>query len=540
MAAANYTTELTSQEVFTDDTGTSFVLVSSGGGGQNSLTQPETDDYIQGSNSVSRNPFSSSARGMTIPITAQTITSGDAVWIWAKADVSKALETFASPADAEGAGVQVLIGGGSALNSLDRYYVDGSETYDLGGWRCYVVDPNNITPDVDNSQTSFTNFGVIWNVPADGPSKGFPFKIDAIRIGKFFTITDGDLANGYATFLGLSNTANADANRWGCFNFANGVYTMQGTMQLGSTTTAVDFRDSNRAIFIADTPKVNSTFNGIEVNQATSRVDWTNISISSLANTTYGSLATSKGSFVVNDNADINFESCTFVDMATFGFLSNSTVNATTFRGCGQITQSQAAITNCTISGSTATSAVLLDPTNAGSKFNNNDFTSSGTGHAIEITSGTSCDLSNITYSGYSGTPGQVSSTPDGNEAVYVNIGSGSYTLNITGGDSPSVRTAGATVTIEQSANITVEGLVAGSEVRFYVGTNPATNTEVAGVENSGTSFGPFSQSVAGQAGYYVIFALGYRDIYVDYTYKSTDDTIAVQQVIDRVYENPV
>jgi len=125
-----------------------------------------------------------------------------------------------------------------------------------------------------------------------------------------------------------------------------------------------------------------------------------------------------------------------------------------------------------------------------------------------------------------------------GNEAVYVNVGSGVFTVNVSGGDVPTIRTAGATVNVAASAQITVEGLKPNSEVRFYLGTDPSTSTEVAGVENSSTSFS-FSQSVAGQAGYYVIFAIGYRDIYIPYTYKSTDDTIPVQQVIDRVYENP-
>lgn len=527
MAAPSYTTELTSQQIFTDGGTGTWTLISSGGGGQNAITDPDTDDYIQGSSAVSRNPWSSSARGMVFT-SSQTIASGDAVWIWTKADASQALDTL-SPSDADGAGIQVAIG--SATNAIDYYYMDGSDTYQIGGWKCYVVDPT-ITADAGNRGATTSQFGVRWNIPGSGPSKGFPFKIDAMRIGRSFTITDGDLANGYATFTGLSATSNSLANQWGCFIFANGVYTMQGLMELGSSTTAVDFRDSNRVIFIANTTKVGSSFNGIEVNQASSRVDWTNVSITALG-------TVSKGYFLANANADINFESCTFVDMGDFGFLSNSTINETTFRRCGQIDQNQAVISNCVINGSTATSAVLLDNSGAdlGQNLSNTAFTSSGTGHAIEITGGTSATLSGITYSGYSGTPGSTTGTT-GNEAVYVNIGSGSFTLNISGGNTPSVRTAGATVTVSASANVTVQGLQANSEVRFYVGTDPSTATEVGGVENSGTSF-TFSQSVSGQSGFYVIFATGYKDIYVNYTYKSTDDTINIQQVIDRVYENP-
>jgi hypothetical protein len=349
-----------------------------------------------------------------------------------------------------------------------------------------------------------------------------------MRVGRSFSITDGDLANGYGNFPGLSSTSGSLANQWGVFNFSNGVYTMQGLMELGTTATAVDFRDSNKVLFVANTEFVTSNFNGIEVNNAASRVDWTNISISALG-------SVSKGYFLANANADINLESCSFVDMSTFGFLSNSTINDTVFRACGQIDQNLAVMARCTISNSTATSALLLDNSAAdlGGNVSETTFISSGTGHAIEITGGTSATLNNISFNNYAVTDGST-----GNEAVYINIGSGNFTVNVSGGDTPTIRTAGATVTVEASAQVTLEGLKVNSEVRFYSGTDPDTSVEVAGVENSGSSFS-FSQSVAGQVGYYVIFAIGYRDIYVPYTYKSVDDTLAIQQVIDRVYNNP-
>jgi len=524
MAAPSYTTELTSQEIFTDSTGGGWTLISSGGGGQNSLNDPETDDYVQGSNCASRSPWSNAARGM-VYTSAQTIAAGDAVWVWTKADVSQTLDTL-SPADADGAGIQVAIG--SSTNAIDYYYMDGSDTYILGGWKCYVVDPA-ITADAGNRGGTTSTFGVRWNVPGSGPSKGAPFKIDAMRVGRNFNITDGDLANGYATFTGLSSVSNSLTNQWGCFIFANGVYAMQGLMQLGLSGTPVDFRDSNKVIFVANTIKVSSTFNGIEVNDVSSRVDWTNISISALG-------TNSPGYFLANENADININGCNFISMSTFGFLSNSTITENTFRGCGQIDQNQSIMTNNLITNSVATSAVLLDNSGAdlGSNFSNNNFVSSGTGHAIEFTSGTEANLVGLTYTGYATTDGST-----GNEAIFVNVPSGTFTLNISGGQTPpSIRTAGATVTIVASADITLTGLQANSEVRFYFGTDPSTAVEVAGVENSGTFFS-FTHSRNG-AGFYVIFAIGYKDIYNEYTFSNTqNDTIVVRQVTDRVYDNP-
>jgi hypothetical protein len=81
--------------------------------------------------------------------------------------------------------------------------------------------------------------------------------------------------------------------------------------------------------------------------------------------------------------------------------------------------------------------------------------------------------------------------------------------------------------------------LVAGSEVRVYAGTDPSTATEIGGTESSGTTFS-FSHSSGGVAGVIAIFAMGYQPIYLPYTFKSTDDSILIQQVVDRNYVNPI
>jgi hypothetical protein len=84
----------------------------------------------------------------------------------------------------------------------------------------------------------------------------------------------------------------------------------------------------------------------------------------------------------------------------------------------------------------------------------------------------------------------------------------------------------------------TMTDLKAGSEVRAYVGTDPLTCTEIAGIESSGTSF-TFDHNVGGQAGYIRIISLGYIDIYLPITYQSANQSIPIQQQIDRQYSNP-
>jgi len=88
------------------------------------------------------------------------------------------------------------------------------------------------------------------------------------------------------------------------------------------------------------------------------------------------------------------------------------------------------------------------------------------------------------------------------------------------------------------TVNLTLTGLQSGSEVRAYTGTDPATATEIGGVENSGTSF-TFSHSNSGETGYIIIHALGYIPISLPITYSSIDASIPIQQTTDRWYSNP-
>jgi hypothetical protein len=85
---------------------------------------------------------------------------------------------------------------------------------------------------------------------------------------------------------------------------------------------------------------------------------------------------------------------------------------------------------------------------------------------------------------------------------------------------------------------LTLTGLVEGSEVRAYVGTDPATAAPLAGVETSTTEFAIDYTTAAGQAGFIVVFALGYQTVRIPITYPTTNSSIPVQQALDRVYSN--
>ena len=126
MAAPAYATDL--NDIFLDGGASSWSVITSGGpaGAQ---TDPDTDDFIQGSSCWSRAPFSSAIKGGLYPST-ETIATDDAVFFWLKADAVAALDTHAA------GGMQALIG--DASTAFDCFYVRGSDDYQYGGWICAV------------------------------------------------------------------------------------------------------------------------------------------------------------------------------------------------------------------------------------------------------------------------------------------------------------------------------------------------------------------------------------------------------------------
>jgi hypothetical protein len=310
-------------------------------------------------------------------------------------------------------------------------------------------------------------------------------------------------------------------------------------MSLGQSGTACDFRDSNVAISVEDTLKVTSNFNKIEIRNASSRVDWTNITITALG-------TDSKGNFEVVENADLNFDGCTFVNMGTFAFLANSAALNCTWRGCDQITAGGADLSGSFISGYEGTSPSPDDDeaalvwnvaTSPASLLADMTFTKgTASTHAIEFGASApqTFTLSNITFTGYNASNGQLDST------LFFRDTGGDVTWSVTidGGTEPSYtkERAGDTVNIiTGSVTVTLTGLQTGSEVRVY---DQGTGDAIDGVESSSTSFA-FSDTAANVVDIR-IFHLSYLPADIEgFTIPASNTSIPVQQVFDRNYNNP-
>ena len=215
-----------------------------------------------------------------------------------------------------------------------------------------------------------------------------------------------------------------------------------------------------------------------------------------------------------------------------------NTVNGCTFSLCGQITLT-GSILSSIVDSNTALSAVVASSPAIAAQTNGTEFISDGTGNGLEI-GGTAANmtLTDVDFTGYS-------TTVDVNKAIYVNIATGSMTINISGGSgvtlSSHVRTAGATVTVSADTTIIFTNMKDNTEVRIY---KTSDNSVVAGIEiaTDGTLDARTFEWAAPAATdvYYILHNWNasepfYQTIRVEgFIIPSSDTSIAIQQQLDR------
>lgn len=538
MTTPSYTTDLNTFNLC-ENSGTFGEFTGMVDGGTPDPT--DTDDPIQGTYCVSaqcslkvgelQSIYADYGSGVTIP------TDG-AILIWNKFDAGGTLQNNAN------GGVRIVIG--ATTSDWDAWKAGGIDTtpYPYGGWYNYAINPTARTYDYQNGSgmgTTYRYAGMAISLSVAGPSKGQPYKIDAIRYGRCSIIAEyGNSSDGYANFTDMGtvnddNTGTYGYNKWGLFQAIAGGYLWKGRMQIGTSSNACEFTDSNVSIFIDDVVNCTSGFNLLEINNASSVVNWTNIFITALG-------TTSPGAFIMNADAVVNFISCQFTDMSTFIFDSNADISETIFRRCGQVTQAGGTFDGCLFVESTAAVSLLVDDPDL---ITDCSFTSDGSNHAIELTSdcaGNSYTLTNLVVSGYATSDGST-----GNEVIFNDSG-GAVTINISGGSGVaniSVRNGtGASTTLVANYTFEVTGLELNTEVTIVTS---GTTTVLYHTESATTSDGDgkykISYSHSGGATVDVlIHHVDYKpDIsnIIGLTLPSTNSSAKVKMFEDENYYNP-
>src|SRR3989344_3217162 len=318
MAVPSYTHDLTDWIADNDTTAWGELTGAIAGGAPDEV---DTESALQGTNTVSQITNATTLCSMCrILVTPITLSAGQVFLVWHGHGVATALVNYAS------GGLRLAVAC-SSLADWKAWAVGGVDVppFPYGKWVNNPIDPT-VTAEYTNGTppTGATNIYGVGSMCllSLAVARGQPHVVDIIRYGRAEArINGGETAN-YAIFSGFAAVNDASTARWGLIQATDGGYLWKGLMILGYTS-AVDFRDSNKTIFIQDTRKVYSSFNKVEIRQASSRVDWTGISFVCLSPST----TASKGALEMIDAADMNIESCTFIDMDTFIFLNTATIN---------------------------------------------------------------------------------------------------------------------------------------------------------------------------------------------------------------------
>lgn len=129
--------------------------------------------------------------------------------------------------------------------------------------------------------------------------------------------------------------------------------------------------------------------------------------------------------------------------------------------------------------------------------------------------------------------------------ALFTDTGS-NLTINVSGGNSPSIRTSGTVVTVLNSVTWTVEVRVDGAlltnAAEITITDNSATPVELFHVETSvtGSEVYAFDGSNSGNAVTVLVMTDDYEPFDIDTVLPSSNGTIVVELDEDRTYDNPV
>lgn len=330
-----------------------------------------------------------------------------------------------------------------STTNYKKWYLDGSDTDTVGGWKCYVVDPAG-TADASAGTLTLTtlkNCGFLNRQNTGVNTALNNAMVDAIRRGTGVTATASSSAD-TITFNSIFAVDATVANSWGVMTQVAGIYYGAGKINIGTSgqTNTCLFSDIDQVLVWRKYPVANTLYDFNLLGSASFKTTM------QLTSSVVRGQAGQVWNITCGTNSEFKAYACSFANIRSAVLSSTSVLDGCGIDASGTIEANGATIVNCDFSNQTA-AQLKVDTTAEMSVITNCSFASGGTGHAIQLGAAGTYDFDNLTFTGYAASNGST-----GNEAVYVNVASGSVTLNINGGTTPSYRTAGATVTVVAGA----------------------------------------------------------------------------------------
>ena len=495
-----------------------------GGGGPAPVAEPQLK--YAGTNAVNRKVTSTTARQGVQYNAASTIdmsAAANALWLFKAyvadyGDLNGAWGVEAGIGSAAGARYEYNLAGTGANRDVFSAYPAA------GGYLIAAIDPNTAAwreatagaPDL----TAVDHYEVACQFVSGG-AKSENVAMSAIDVGTGLTLTGGGGADPDGRFADFVDAdQNTIANRWGYASEKDGAITFRGMMSIGGAATTV-FTDDDAKVSFPDGYHSAGLFGvTVDVQNASSDIA-IGASLSGL-----GSAATedTRPDYIVTGTAGMHTLSGTLDNFRNIALTSAAVVDGATLN-FSDLAQSGASIQNARLEVNAASSIAACDDADF-TALTDSQIIQAGSGHAFEITASGTYGLTGLSFDGF-GADGS-------NAAAIYNNSGGAVMLNISGGSTPSVRNgAGASTTVNNSVSVTLTGLIAGTRIKAY---RQSDNTELAGVESSGTSF--TASLRAGEDVTFRLISLARVPLEFDLTVPGTDTTIPVSQQIDRVYEN--
>jgi hypothetical protein len=368
-------------------------------------------------------------------------------------------------------GVEVSIGSADQSN-YHEYNIAGSganltvySTYPAqGGYIITCIDPTIDTwAEVIDSGGTTDQTALLWyGLGAqfqNGNAKSENVAMDAIDYGTGLTLLNGTGADPEGSYVSYVTADQDDIDkRWGAAIGSGNAVTLRGVMTAGSSGTATEFLDETSVVTFPDGYHSRGLF-GVNMNIENAS--------SILAD---GALLIGEGT---RNGADANDTRPDYTVTGTAGsfefygtmrnfrdviFTAGNDVHNADIEA-HLLTQNSADIYTSIIRTNQLTQvATLQDPTfGTTTDLYDTAFVQSGVGHAIEIDTPGTYDFNDLVFSGYGGTPGtNLTPTSGANDAAIFNSSGGLVTINVVGGNEPSVRNnAVSTTQVNSNVNVT-------------------------------------------------------------------------------------
>jgi hypothetical protein len=355
------------------------------------------DVSVQGQNCLSDYRASANSRSAYITLSNVDLSNKN-IYFWASFSKTSILQVYGST------GFRIRVYDNNLYYS--EWWIAGSDTLPHGGWIPYCFNVSS-TPNVANQGGTFNPASVARiEYRADTvAAKGYIY-IDAVRTGTGLTITGGD-AGTPATFENLYTEDNNSNYKYGVITKIDGVYYLQGQLQIGSgsQTATTYFKDTDKLIVFRPA-NVGATFYKISAVGANGFVTTMYLGAKSGTNGIQGCVVQSAGASKYSmDFSDqyatvLGLYGCRFITASTTILPTNDTnreVLNCVWASSGKVTVSTCKVQNSNfISATGAATLVSNDPF----YMTDCNFISCVNGVEIDTVGDASYDFDNLKFSG--------------------------------------------------------------------------------------------------------------------------------------------